>query len=94
MKATFTSVWDGDVTLSSSAEYDPTTGAVEVLETYDADGLDSLEEEYIETDGVRLEICRHCHEGVVQTTMDPNPNDPDDKTLYENKTCRVCGERN
>lgn len=94
-KVTFVSVWDGDITLKSNALYDEESGQVDVLESHDVEGLDSLDEEYIELEnGTRLDVCRHCHEGIPKVSMDENPNDPKDKTLYEHLTCPVCGEPN
>lgn len=56
MKATYTSIWDGDIALHSNAEYNSDMGTIEVLEKINVSGLNSLDEEYIELkDGTRLD---------------------------------------
>ena len=70
IKCTFVSVWDGNVILRSRAVYHKDDHSVEVLETHDVDGLDTLNREYIQLpDGNELEVCRDCHESVLKTVM-------------------------
>lgn len=65
---TITSVWDGEITISTPATIDLATGLLVEVETC-ADmviGLNVLEDEYITLeDGRQFEICRNCHGAVT-----------------------------
>jgi hypothetical protein len=88
---TFVSVWDGGIVLRSKAIYNPNTKEVEVLETFDVDGLEVLEDEYIEfEDGDTKEVCRECHMGILESKMEESKVDRKDKTLYEIVRCPIC----
>ena len=70
VKCVFVSVWDGDVTLRSRAIYHKDDRSIEVLETHDVDGLETLDREYIVLpDGDELEVCTTCHEYVLKPAM-------------------------
>lgn len=92
IKCAYISVWDTNIQLRSRAIYHQDTKEVEVLEMHDIDGLSTLEREYILfPDGTIMDICLSCHIGILETRLIPNPNNPDDKQLYEIKECsRKC----
>lgn len=55
MKAKYVSVWDGGTTITTNCKYDPKTNVVSDIETSDVEGLDMLDEEYIELpDGTEI----------------------------------------
>lgn len=47
MKATYVSIWDGGVKISTSCDFNPETKEVSDIETTDIDGLDILEEQIL-----------------------------------------------
>lgn len=56
MDAIYVSVWDGGTEIRSKCKYDETNKIVSDIETVAVDGLDILDEEYIElADGTRLD---------------------------------------
>lgn len=64
MRATYTSVWDGGIEITTACEYDPTTKLVSDIEDSDVEGVETLEDEYItlpdgtelrEKDGIKFE---------------------------------------
>lgn len=71
LKGTFTSVWDGDVEITTPAELDTETGEVttEAVEAGDVDTLDS--EYFTDENGNEYEICTECHEYILHTCMEP-----------------------
>lgn len=70
LKGTFTSVWDTDVEITTSATLDTETGEVSA-ESVDADDVDILEEEYFEDlEGNQYPVCPECHEYIVVTGME------------------------
>lgn len=90
-RCAFISIWDGGVELRSRAFFHKDSESVEVLDIHDAEGLETLEEEFIVfADGSTMDVCPSCHEGVLKTTMEPHPDNPMDKTLYEIVRCTVC----
>jgi hypothetical protein len=55
MKATYVSVWDGGTEIRTSCEYDVNTHILSDIETVDVNGLDLLDEEFIELpDGTKI----------------------------------------
>lgn len=48
MKAIYVSVWDGGIEIRTNCQFDPTTKEVSNIEVAAVDGLDVLEDEYIE----------------------------------------------
>lgn len=57
MKATYVSIWDGGVEISTECNYSPDNGFVSDIESVDADGLDVLDEQYVMLeDGTRLKV--------------------------------------
>lgn len=89
----FISEWDKGTVLRSKAVYHKDTDTVEVLQVYDVEGLESLDEEYIEFKNdegqeERLEVCRVCHEGILRTRME----EVIGKTLVEVTKCSICEE--
>ena len=54
-KATFVSVWDGGTEIRTSCLYDPQTNMVSEIETADVNGLEVLDEQFIElADGTKI----------------------------------------
>lgn len=54
-QATYVSVWDGGVEIRTKCTYNRETGVVYDIETADVNGLDSLDDEYIElSDGTEI----------------------------------------
>lgn len=49
--ATFISIWDGGTTIRSKCMIDLKNERVTDIEIVDIDGLDNLDEEYVELDG-------------------------------------------
>lgn len=57
MKATYTSVWEGGIEVTTSCNYNPHNGLVSDVETADVGGLDILHDEYVELeDGTKLKV--------------------------------------
>lgn len=55
MNATYTSVWDGGIEITTDCEYDPNTKYVTDIGTSDVDGVEVLEDEYVTLpDGTEL----------------------------------------
>ena len=55
MKAKFVSVWDGGTTVTTNCQYNPVTKVVSDIESSDVEGLDMLDEEYVELpDGTEI----------------------------------------
>lgn len=55
MKAKYVSVWDGGIEIRTDCEFDPFTNIVSNIETSDVEGLEYLEDEYIELyDGTEI----------------------------------------
>ena len=68
LKGTFTSVWDGDVEVTTNATLDTDTGYV-VAEPTNV-SVDSLDREYFtDEDGDEYEICSDCHEYIMKSVM-------------------------
>ena len=54
MKATYISIWDG-IEISSNCEYDKNTNTVSDIDSIDVQGIENLQEEYIELeDGSKI----------------------------------------
>ncbi len=47
MKATYTSVWDGGIEVTTVCDYDPDTKTVTDIEDSGVEGVDTLEDEYV-----------------------------------------------
>lgn len=57
MKATYISVWDGGVEISTSCEFDPETKNITDIKSADVNGLEVLEREYIVLpDGTEIDV--------------------------------------
>ena len=55
MKAKYVSVWDGGTTVTTNCQYNPKTNVVSDIESSDVEGLDILEDEYVELpDGTEI----------------------------------------
>ena len=62
MKATFVSVWDGDIEIRTPAKYNLKTREVNTTDV-DVRGLDNLDEEYLELEnGQTIRQCPECGE--------------------------------
>lgn len=48
IKATYVSVWDGDIEIRTDCEYEIDTKTVSDIESSDVDGIDCLDDEYVE----------------------------------------------
>lgn len=55
MKAKYVSVWDGGTTVTTNCQYNPQNKVVSDIESSDVEGLDMLEDEYVELpDGTEI----------------------------------------
>jgi hypothetical protein len=55
MEAIYVSVWDGGTEIRTKCDYDPTTKEVSDIEVADVNGLDVLDDEYVELpDGTEI----------------------------------------
>ena len=59
MIATYVSVWDDGVEVRTKCQYDPLTTLVWDIESSDVQGLDILEDEYIECEGETITDFQH-----------------------------------
>jgi azurin len=48
MEAIYVSVWDGDVEIRTKCEYNPVTRDVTDIESVEANGVENLDDEYVE----------------------------------------------
>jgi hypothetical protein len=57
MKATYVSVWDGCIEITTSCNFNPETKNITDIEMVDGDGLDILEREFIRLpDGTEIDV--------------------------------------
>lgn len=57
MEATFVSVWDGGTEIRTKCQFNPETKDATDIESVDAEGLDNLDEQYVELpNGERVEV--------------------------------------
>ena len=57
MKASYTSVWEGGIEVTTSCDYNPYNGLVSDIEIASVDGLEILQDEYVELeDGTKLKV--------------------------------------
>lgn len=63
-------IWDGGTEIRTKAQFIQATGEVIPLESTSVEGVNVLEHEYIEfEDGEALDVCRTCHEYVLNNVM-------------------------
>lgn len=64
-RVTFTSVWDGDIEVTTDGVLYP-SGHIECVSS-DVDGLENLEREYVtKEDGSEYTVCPDCHEYILE----------------------------
>ena len=51
MKATYTSVWDGGIEVTTACQYNPDTKTVTDIEDSGVEGVECLEDEFVTVDG-------------------------------------------
>ena len=81
LKGQFTSIWDGGTEIVTDAVLDTETGEI-VTESVDAP-VETLDDEYFESDDEIYEVCPDCHTHILKIVM----KEAIGKTLYEDKVC-------
>ena len=83
LKGTFTSIWDGDVDITTPAILDTETGEV-TTESVEADDVDILDREYFtDEDDNEYEVCTECHNFILKSAIKEGIS----KTLDEVQVC-------
>jgi len=92
LKGTFTSLWDGNESITTYAELDTETGSLEInsVDVSDMD-LEFLDEEYFKDEENNLyEVCPDCHEFIMREKCiegEGNGNDYDGQKICSNPYC-------
>ncbi len=66
----FVSIWDEGTKIRANSKYNPETKEISDVQEMNVDGLEVLEQEYIELpNGARLEVCQNCHRHTLVLVM-------------------------